>query len=91
MRLEIYFYLQIHLTFTVTTTVTDPRPPLYALKVRVMGIYVSTDPREDSWAMAVDASGSVLDHLQIPYGRDARAAKIKVRAIVKIALSIFDK
>lgn len=47
-------------------------------QVRVMAIYVSTDPRDESWAVAIDASGSVLDHLQIPYGRDVRAAKIKV-------------
>lgn len=47
-------------------------------QMRVVGIFVSQDRRDDSWAAAVDPSGSVLDHLQIPFGRDARAAKIKV-------------
>lgn len=44
----------------------------------MVAIYVSSDSREDSWAAAIDPSGSVLDHLQIPHNRDARAKKLKV-------------
>lgn len=47
-------------------------------QTRVVGIYVSNDPREDSWAAAIDPTGSVLDHLQIPRQRDAKAKKLKV-------------
>lgn len=39
---------------------------------------VSNDPREDSWAAAIDPTGAVLDHLQIPRQRDAKAKKLKV-------------
>eukprot|EP00903_Cladosiphon_okamuranus_P017486 g16106.t1 len=46
-------------------------------QTRVVGIYVSNDPREDSWAAAIDPTGSVLDHLQIPRQRDAKAKKLK--------------
>lgn len=48
------------------------------VKTRVVGIYVTNDPREDSWAAAIDPTGSVLDHLQIPRSRDVSAKKIKV-------------
>ena len=44
----------------------------------MVGIYVGSDNRDESWAAAIDASGSVLDHLQIPFGRDVRAKKLKV-------------
>lgn len=44
----------------------------------MVGIYVSNDSREDSWAASIDPSGSVLDHLQIPHNRDARAKKLRV-------------
>lgn len=47
-------------------------------KTRVVGIFVSNEPREDSWAAAIDPTGSVLDHLQIPRQRDAKAKKLKV-------------
>ncbi|CBN78798.1 GTB1; RNA binding / hydrolase, acting on ester bonds, also similar to transcription elogantion facto [Ectocarpus siliculosus] len=46
-------------------------------QVRVVGIFVSSDSREESWAAAIDPSGSVLDHLQIPRSRDLRAKKLK--------------
>ena len=56
-----------------------PPPSLnFREKVRVVGIYVGSDNRDESWAAAIDASGSVLDHLQIPFGRDVRAKKLKV-------------
>lgn len=57
-----------------------PLPYNTRLKTRVVGIYVSNDPREDSWAAAIDPTGSVLDHLQIPRNRDAKAKKLKVSA-----------
>lgn len=44
----------------------------------MVGIFVGTDNKDETWAAAIDPSGSVLDHLQIPYGRDARAKKLKV-------------
>ena len=50
----------------------------YREKVRVVSIYVGADNKEESWAAAIDPSGSVLDHLQLPYGRDAKAKRLKV-------------
>ena len=48
-------------------------------QMRVVGIFVSAESRDDSWAVAIDPSGSVLDHLQMPFQRDMRAKKLKVR------------
>ncbi|CAM9648035.1 unnamed protein product, partial [Ascophyllum nodosum] len=47
-------------------------------QMRVVGIFVSAESRDDSWAVAIDPSGSVLDHLQMPFQRDMRAKKLKV-------------
>lgn len=53
------------------------------MKVRVVGIFVTVDNREESWAAAIDPSGSVLDHLQLPFQRDMKAKKLKVCSVAR--------
>ncbi|CAM9633895.1 unnamed protein product, partial [Discosporangium mesarthrocarpum] len=51
-------------------------------QLRVVGVFISPNPREESYAVSLDPFGAVVDHLELPFKMDQRADKLKAFILV---------